>query len=334
MITLRKIIPVCLLFSGLILITAQSKAACTLKSSDSVFLGSIPSFTMTEIGVQSVEFDSGLSCTAVTTAGRTVYRKYRIEDVPVNFINKSNDDTIRVRFTDHQGKALTSGAENESNYFILVNINDSSDMSMKFKATVEPGQSVSPGYYTLERPFKIKWYYSVPYGASSDSSPGFSRGGLFGGGSWGSGSDVVLDMSLIIASDCRISSKDVNFGTAVFASEFKPVKSSIGIRCSAKTPYYVGLNNGLYPQNGNQRAMKSETSNNYMSYEIYKNSTTERWGTSINERWLSSNATTNAGNYDGLNSQGYSFTTKILETNSDNLPPGNYSDTVTISVIF
>jgi hypothetical protein len=52
-----------------------------------------------------------------------------------------------------------------------------------------------------------------------------------------------------------------------------------------------------------------------MSYEIYKNSSTERWGRN-NEQWLSDVATTNPGIYDAKTQQGYAFTTKVLETNS------------------
>ena len=126
----------------------------------------------------------------------------------------------------------------------------------------------------------------------------------------------------------------MNLGTAAFADAFVPVQTSMGIRCSAKTPYNVGLNNGLNPRSRPQRAMKSETRNNYLRYEIYKNSSTERWGSNGSERWSSANATTNPGNYDAKNQQGYSFTTKILETNSDNLPAGKYSDTVTVQVEF
>ena len=165
------------------------------------------------------------------------------------------------------------------------------------------------------------------------SSPGFNRGFLGLGFDWGSGSDSSLNLSIEVLPDCRIATNDVNFGTAAFADAFTPVKTSMGIRCSVKTPYKVSLNDGLYPQNGNQRAMKSETGNNYMSYEIYKNSTTERWGRN-NEQWLSDVATTNPGIYDAKTQQGYAFTTKILDTNSLSLPAGKYSDTVTVQVEF
>ena len=79
--------------------------------------------------------------------------------------------------------------------------------------------------------------------------------------------------------------------------------------------------------------MKSETGNNYLSYEIYKNATTERWGSIGNERWSSLEATTNPGQHN-TNQQGFAFTAKVLDTNSPSLPAGNYSDTITVNVEF
>ncbi|MEK5782585.1 hypothetical protein VXE43_21885, partial [Acinetobacter baumannii] len=62
MITLKKIIPAGLLFSGFILISAQSQADCSVNSSGNVSIGKVPSITLTENGVQSSQFSAGLSC--------------------------------------------------------------------------------------------------------------------------------------------------------------------------------------------------------------------------------------------------------------------------------
>lgn len=76
-------------------------------------------------------------------------------------------------------------------------------------------------------------------------SPGFRRGALGIGFNWGSGADSLGSLSITVLPDCRILAQDVNFGTAAFASKLEPVQSSMGIRCSVNTPYYVSLNNGL-----------------------------------------------------------------------------------------
>lgn len=344
MITLKKIIPTGLLFSGLILITAQSYADCEVSTSGNTSIGKIPSITLAETGIQSTKFNSGMSCQAFLTVLTTNYLYYRIDQMPVNYINNATGERITVNYLDTNNNVIKVGSERDLGGFSLVNLFSGPGGSLQFIANVNPGQAVSPGIYQAEQPFKLKWWYSVAgfgIGAFSTKfeSPGFSRGYLgFGpdtwGGSWGSGRDSAFDLSLEVLPDCRISTRDVNFGTAAFATAFEPVQTSMGVRCSVKTPYNVGLNNGLYPQSGNQRTMKAETSNNYMNYEIYKNSTTERWGSNGAEKWSSSNATTNAGIYDAKTQQGYTFTTKILENNPDNLPADKYSDTVTVQVEF
>ncbi|MGE8531827.1 MAG: spore coat U domain-containing protein [Acinetobacter guillouiae] len=344
MITLKKLIPTGLLFSGLILIAAQSYADCDVSTSGNASIGKIPSITLAETGIKSTKFNAGISCQAFLTLLTSNYLYYRIDQMPVNYINNATGERLTVNYLDTDNNSITVGSGRDLGGFSLVNLFSGPGGSLQFIANVNPGQAVSPGTYQAEKSFKIKWWYSVAafgIGAISTKfeSPGFSRGILgFGpdswGGSWGSGRDATFDLSLEVLPDCRISTNDVNFGTAAFASEFKPVNSSMGVRCSAKTPYKVSLNNGLYPQSGNQRAMKSEMTNNYLSYEIYKNATTQRWGSNGSEQWLSTNATTNAGNYDAKTPQGYAFTTKILGTNPDNLPAGKYSDTVTVHVEF
>lgn len=338
MITLKKIIPASLLFSVLILITVQSQAQCIITSSGNVTMGTISSITLAEQGTQSNQFSAGLACTSFLTVATTSYIKYRVDQMPVSYKNAGTGEVLTVDYLDTNNKAISLGKEVELGGFSLINLFSGPDGALLFKAKINPGQAVSPGRYQAETPFKVKWYYSVPYfgvgpAQLSYESPGFNRGFLGIGFNWGTGSDANLNLYIDVLPDCRISTNAVNFGTSPFADVFTPVQTSLGVRCSALTPYHVGLNNGLYPQTGNQRAMKASNSNNFLSYEIYKNATTERWGSSVNERWSSLEATTNPGQHN-TNQQGFSFTAKVLDTNSPSLPAGNYSDTITVNVEF
>lgn len=338
MITLKKILPAGLLFSGLILIAAQSQAECIITSSGKVSMGTISSMTLTEQGTQSNQFSAGLACTSFATLATTSYIKYRVDQMPVNYKNAGTGETLKVNYLDTNNQTISQGREVDISSFSLINLFSGPDGALLFKAKINPGQTVSPGRYEAETPFKVKWYYSVAgFGigslATHYESPGFSRGFLGIGFTWGTGSDATLNLYIDVLPDCRISTNAVNFGTAPFADVFTPVQTSMGVRCSVYTPYRIGLNNGLNPQSGNQRAMKASNSNNYLHYEIYKNASTERWGSSGNERWSSLEATTNPGQHH-TNQQGFAFTTKILDTNPVNLPAGNYSDTVTVNVEF
>lgn len=339
MITLKKIIPVGLLCTGLIMTITHSYAECHVSTSGNVSIGKVPSISMTESGIQSSQFNAGLNCQSLLTIFTTSYIKYKIVEIPKNYINSVTGEQLTVSYLDTSDKPLSDGSERELGGFSIIDIFSGPGGSLEFKAKVDLGQSVSPGIYRAESLFKLKWYYYVPglgLGpfASYYQSPGFTLGWFGGVSSWGDGRDASLSLSVEVLPDCRVVTRDVNFGTAAFATAFEPVQTSMGIRCSVKTPYKVGLNNGLYPQSGNQRAMKTSSGNNFLRYEIYKNTTSERWGSNGSEQWLSTNATTNAGVYDAKTQQGYTFTTKILENNPDNLPAGVYSDTITVQVEF
>lgn len=339
MITLKKIIPAGLLFSGLILITAQSYADCSVNSSGNVSIGKVPSITLAENGVQSSQFSAGLSCGGFSLAlANMTYLKYRVDQMPANYINSVTGERLTVNYLDTNSNPINVGQERDLSSFTIINFFTGPNGALPFYAKINAGQNVSPGRYTADKSFKVKWYYSVPAFAfigvgTFFESPGFNRGGLITAFNWGAGSDATLNLYIDVSADCRISTNAVNFGTSPFADVFTPVQTSLGVRCSVFTPYHVGLNNGLYPQTGNQRAMKASNSNNFLHYEIYKNATTERWGGSGNERWSSLEATTNPGQHN-TNQQGFSFTAKVLETNSPSLPAGNYSDTITVNVEF
>ena len=326
-----------LLFCGLLSCSALSYAECSVSSNANVTLTAIPSIELSSSGQGRTQFNSGLSCSGLGLVN-TTYVRYAVNQRPLTLVKAATNEKINISFQDFNGEPITVGNAVDLTRTSFFNFFTGPSSSIPFYATIPAGQLVSPGTYIAESPFRVKWYYSVPGLAAIGigifyESPGFQRGGFFTNFNWGTGVDSNVTLQLTVLADCRISTNNVNFGTAAFAGAFQPVQTSMGIRCSAKTPYTVGLNNGLYPQAANQRAMKHNSTNNYLSYEIYKNSSTQRWGTG-NESWSSATATNNAGNYDGVTQQSYSFNTRILPTNSDALPAGRYSDTITVQVEF
>ncbi|KAF1024612.1 MAG: hypothetical protein GAK29_02460 [Acinetobacter bereziniae] len=340
MFTFKKIIPPSILVAGLMLISNQSHAVCSINSSGNVSMGNIPSITLMENGTLSNQFSAGLTCVGFSLAAvNRTYLKYMVSDMPTNFVNNMTGETLIVNYLDTSNNPIVIGEERDLSTFSIINIFSTVDGSLPFYAKINTGQAVTPGNYTAQTPFKVKWYYSVPFLAVAgigffEESPGFFRGVLGAGLNWGTGRDASLNLRIQVLPDCRISTNDVNFGTVAFANAFEPVQTSMGIRCSVKTPYNVSLNNGLYPQNGVQRAMKSSTSNHFLQYEIYKNATNERWGSFGTEKWSSAFATTNADIYDAYTQQGYAFTAKILNSNPANLPANTYRDTLTVNVEF
>jgi hypothetical protein len=75
----KKIIPAGLLFSGLILITAQSYADCSVIKCVCPLVRFLPLLCTAENGVQSSQFSAGLSCSGFSLAAlNTTYLKYRL----------------------------------------------------------------------------------------------------------------------------------------------------------------------------------------------------------------------------------------------------------------
>ncbi|XES82704.1 spore coat U domain-containing protein [Franconibacter pulveris] len=139
---------------------------------------------------------------------------------------------------------------------------------------------------------------------------------------------LPLIVTLTVTNDCTtISAPNVNFGSAPLPGNFAPVSQSIAITCTKGSVYTVGINNGSYA-NGNVRNMASGA--NRLSYEIYKGSTTNRWGVSGAERWAS--ASSSQVSTDGL-LRTYNYTARVLSGQSA-LPAGSYSDTLVVDIAF
>jgi spore coat protein U-like protein len=314
-------------------------ASCSVANTGNNVTVTVPSISLYESGQASTQFQSGLSCEGFSLAFLNMtYLKYRVEQMSNNFINAETGERIFANLYDTDNGDISTGLEKDLSRYSILNFFSGPNGSLPFYYQIPAGQNVSPGDYVAEKPFQLKWYYSVPAIAVAGigiyfESPGFRRGVIGVGFRWGSGVDSIQTMKIRVLPDCRILTNDINFGTAAFIGQFQPVQTSMGIRCSINTPYSVSLNNGLYPQDGTQRAMKSQTSNDFMKYEIYKNATTERWG-SGNENWSSLAATVNPGVHDGITQQGYMFTAKVLDSNPDTLPASTYQDTITVEVSF
>lgn len=139
---------------------------------------------------------------------------------------------------------------------------------------------------------------------------------------------LPMVVTLSVSNDCNtIVAPTVSFGSAPLVKNFNAISQSIAITCSKGSVYTVGLNNGSYA-NGNVRNMAS--GNNRLSYEIYKENSTSRWGVSGSERWAS--AASSLVSADGL-LRTFNYTARVLTTQTTPAV-GSYSDTVVVDVAF
>ncbi|YCI29885.1 spore coat U domain-containing protein [Erwinia sp. PK3-005] len=143
----------------------------------------------------------------------------------------------------------------------------------------------------------------------------------------GSGT-IPITVTLTVTNDCTtITAPNISFGSAPLVSSFSAVSQSISVVCTKGSTYTVGLSNGNNA-NGSVRNMANGT--NRLSYEIYKGSSTNRWGPAGTERQSSVNAASVSSN--GL-TRTFPYTARILST--QNTPPaGNYTDSVVVDLAF
>lgn len=97
---------------------------------------------------------------------------------------------------------------------------------------------------------------------------------------------ILLNMT--VTNDCStMTTPDVNFNSAPLVQNFPTVSQSIAVTCTKGSTYTIGINNGANALN-NVRRMVSGS--NFMSYDIYKEATSNRWGGSGSERWASASS--------------------------------------------
>ncbi|EOT8830891.1 spore coat protein U domain-containing protein [Escherichia fergusonii] len=138
----------------------------------------------------------------------------------------------------------------------------------------------------------------------------------------------TLQLNLTVTNDCiTITAPNVNFGSAPLAKNFPAVVQAVAVTCTKGSSYSIGINNGSYAT-GTVRNMAN--GNNRLSYEIYKESSTNRWGSTGTERWASSASSETSS--DGL-LKTYSYTARVLP-NQSTPPAGTYSDTVVVDIAF
>lgn len=143
----------------------------------------------------------------------------------------------------------------------------------------------------------------------------------------GSGT-IPVTVTLVVTNDCTtITAPNVSFGSAPLVGSFSSVSQTINVICSKGSTYSVGLSNGSYAA-GSVRNMANGA--NRLNYEIYKGTSSNRWGPGGTERWSSAASTSVSS--DGL-TRGYNYTARIL-TSQSTPPAGNYSDSVVVDLAF
>lgn len=100
--------------------------------------------------------------------------------------------------------------------------------------------------------------------------------------------------------------------------------STIGMTCTGRTAWHVGLNNGQNAS-GSIRRMRLGATTNYVAYELYSNpGRTTRWGNTINTDTIPGTGTGSA--------QSLTVYGRVPATQT--VPSGSYSDIITVTVTY
>lgn len=332
----KKIIVKTIVFLGLATLSVQVLADCKQSQNAWVDFPKQSSIHLTEVGFSNQSFNSGLNCTGILALANNGYVKYRVIGLPTQLQNTQNSDAINIYIKDTSEKDATEGAEHDLSKFDLISLFNGPNNSIPFYVFMDAGQMLSPGTYQSTTQFRLRWYYSVPAVAllgvgKFHESPGFIRSGIEGP-QWGSGVESSTNFRIVIEPDCRVSTQNISLGSAAFAAQLQPVYTEVGIRCSAKTPYSVSINNGTYAS-AHQRRLRS-SSGHYIYYDIFKGTSNQRWGSAGDELWNSADASSQASIYDGKTIQIFNMRTEASKNNLDTLPAGTYKDSLRMEVKF
>jgi spore coat protein U-like protein len=162
---------------------------------------------------------------------------------------------------------------------------------------------------------------------------GLSCGDLIGG--WDSG-DTLLTANFVVPSLCQLNSTStVDFGNINDISTTKhdyTAQGAVNSTCNYGTPYSIYLGDGNNRISGGFRRM-TNGNNEFIPYQLYKDS-------NYSTVWDTTGGVTNVGGSGGVSKtgSGSAQTTtvygKIPQGTSIASTPGNYSDSVVVTVTY
>lgn len=315
----------------LLLLPSLGYAACTLPASSASF-GTQTTF-VANTSVSTTSTNANVNCgsgTALTLLSNNQITFQLTSASNTNgtrgTLKRSGDtgsDNIPVRLCTDSACAneLTIGGSafvyNSATLINLAGLLGSLNFAIPVYLRTVAGQTVAAGSYTLTLNMTVT--YNI---CTSVSALGACLTPQTGSGV------IPITVTVVLSNDCTaITAPNISFGSAPLVARFGAISQTISVLCSKGSTYTVGLSNGNNAS-GSVRNMASGT--NRLSYEIYKGTSSDRWGPSGTERVGS--AAANTVSTDGL-TRSYNYTARVLTT--QNTPPaGNYSDSVVVDIAF
>ncbi|WHS99427.1 MAG: hypothetical protein LZT29_02429 [Pantoea stewartii] len=315
----------------LLLLPSLSYAACALPASSASF-GSVTTF-VANTTVSSTSTNADVNCGAGSALSLLSNNQITFQLTSASNANgtrgilkRSGDtdsDNIPVRLCTDSACAseLTIGGPafvyNSATLINLAGLLGSLNFAIPVYLRTLTGQTVAAGTYTVTLNMTVT--YNI---CTSVSAVGLCLTPQTGSGV------IPITVTVVLSNDCTaITAPNISFGSAPLVASFGSVSQTINVLCSKGSTYTVGLSNG---NNAVSSVRNMASGTNRLSYEIYKGTTSNRWGPSGTERVSSTAADTVST--DGL-TRSYNYTARVLTT--QNTPPaGNYTDSVVVDIAF
>ena len=301
-------------------------AACRVSTPGTTSLGSLSSLSLSS-GGSTTEISSGFACTGgLLSVAYTQTVNAQVQTISV--LRDPSGDSLPMQLCQSANCATTYIAGqtigwSETNLIGLLGLFNGINGTLPLYIRIPPGSyNVSAGIYTGS--VTIGWTWNVCWGIGL-------LGICIGLDSQTSPVPETIPLTFTVTADCQITAPDVVFAPSPLVTAFTDIHQSLTVGCTKGSTYTVGISDGNNADS-TSRAM-SNGSGSLLHYEIYKQSTTDRWGSAGTQRRANATADVNPNTLNGVTQQQFAYTAHILTTQTTPAA-GSYSDSLVVDVQF
>lgn len=300
-----------------LLMPSVAQAACTLGSGTLQFAAT-GSYAVQSGSVPATSGLGGLSCTGtpiVLLGGN--HARATVTSARGFQLGGTSGDLIPYRLSANASgsRAFTQGGTIDFFSGDLIGLLSGSNLQPVFHANILGNANVAAGVY--RDTLTVQWSWSICRLINLVGICILSE----------SGSGVaVIDVTITVSADCRISAPPLDFGSASLVRQFAEVSQSVLVDCTKGSRYNVTLTSGGGGTARPWRTMRSARGD-VLRYNLYRSD-----GSAI---WDESNPLPSAAPGNGGVVPNHPFTYRAkIDANQPTPPAGSYTDTVSVVVTF
>lgn len=306
-----------LLFLIVVLLPGTAQAACTV-SGGTIGFGTAGSYAVQSAAVAPTSGPGGLSCTGTPIVILSGNSARATVTSARNFqLGGGTGDLIPYRLSANASGSRAFTQNGTIDFFSgdLIGLLSGSNLQPVFHAAIQGNANVAAGTYSDTLTVQWSWNFCRLV----------SLAGICILYETGSGV-AIIQVTITVAADCRISAPPLDFGSAALARHFPEVTQSVLVDCTKGSAYAVALTGG---GNGSARPWRTMRGpgGQVLRYNLYRSDGTTIWDES---NPLPSPA---PGSGQTIASRPFSYRARI-DPDQPTPPVGSYADTVSVVVIF